>query len=117
MTILVCYHFGTYSNFKEYYLNCIRGQLKQEFPDAVSYNRFVELMPRVFFQIMMFMKLYAFGKCTGITFVDSTMIPVCHNVRRYFNKVFAGFAKNEKVLWVGATASNCTCSVMTLARL
>ncbi|MDY4217305.1 MAG: IS982 family transposase, partial [Prevotella sp.] len=26
MTILVCYHFGTYRNFKEYYLNCIRGQ-------------------------------------------------------------------------------------------
>ena len=25
MTILICYHFGTYRNFKEYYLNCIRG--------------------------------------------------------------------------------------------
>ena len=23
MTILVCYHFGTYKNFKEYYLSCI----------------------------------------------------------------------------------------------
>lgn len=96
MTILVCYHFGTYRNFKEYYLNCIRGQLRQEFPDAVSYNRFVELMPRVFFKMMMFMKLYAFGKCSGISFVDSTMIPVCHNVRRYFNKVFKGLAKNGK---------------------
>ncbi|KXA35363.1 hypothetical protein HMPREF3226_02050 [Prevotella corporis] len=31
----------------------------------------MELMPHVFFRIMMFMKLYAFGKCTGITFVDS----------------------------------------------
>ena len=96
MTILVCYHFGTYRNFKEYYRNCIRGWLKHEFPAAVSYNRFVELMPRVFFKMMLFMKLYAFGKCTGITFVDSTMIPVCHNVRRYFNKVFAGFAKSGK---------------------
>ena len=45
---------------------------------------------------MLFMRLYAFGKCTGITFVDSTMIPVCHNVRRYFNKVFSGLAKNGK---------------------
>lgn len=42
------------------------------------------------------MRLYAFGKCTGITFVDGTMIPVCHNVRRYFNKVFAGLAKAGK---------------------
>lgn len=96
MTILVCYHFGTYRNFKEYYLNCIKGMLKQEFPDAVSYNRFIELMPRVFLEMMLFMKLYAFGKCTGITFVDSTMIPVCHNVRRKFNKVFDGIAKDGK---------------------
>ena len=62
MTILVCYHFGTYKNFKEYYLSCIQMQLKQDFPDAVSYNRFVELMPRVFLKMMLFMKLYAFGK-------------------------------------------------------
>jgi len=96
MTILVCYHFGTYRNFKEYYLVCIRGQFRQEFPEAVSYNRFVELMPRVFLKMMMFMKLYAFGKCTGISFVDSTMIPVCHNVRRNFNKVFRGLAKDGK---------------------
>jgi len=46
--------------------------------------------------MMLFMRLYAFGKCTGITFVDSTMIPVCHNVRRYFNKFFSGLAKNGK---------------------
>ena len=52
-------------------------------------------MPRVFFKMMLFMKLYVLGKCTGITF-DCTMLPVCHNVRRYFNKVFAGLAKNGK---------------------
>ena len=69
MTILVCYHFGTYKTFKEYYLNCILTQLRKDFPNAVSYNRFVELMPRVFLKMMLFMKLYAFGKCTGITFV------------------------------------------------
>lgn len=53
-------------------------------------------MTRVFFKMMMFMKLYAFGKCSGNSFVDSTMIPVCHNVRRYFNKVFKGLAKDGK---------------------
>ena len=56
----------------------------------------LEIMPRVFFKMMLFMKLYAFGKCTGITFVDSTMIPVCHNVRRYFNKVFARLTGSSK---------------------
>lgn len=96
MTILVCYHFGSYRNFKHYYLFYIKGDLRQDFPDALSYNRFVELMPRVFFKMMVFMKLHAFSKCSGISFVDSTMIPVCHNVRRYFNKVFDGFARNGK---------------------
>ena len=96
MTILVCYHFGTYRNFKEYYLNCVKGYLRREFPDAVSYGRFVELMPRVFHGLMLFMCLQAFGRCSGITFVDSTMIPVCNNLRRHFNKVFAGLAKSGK---------------------
>ena len=96
MTILICYHFGTYRNFKEYYLNWVKGVMCQDFPDAVSYNRFVELMPRVFCKLMLFMKLFAFGHCSGITYVDSTMIPVCHNVRRYYNKVFAGLAKDGK---------------------
>ena len=62
MTVLVCYHFSTYRTFKDYYLNCIRGSLKDCFLDAVSYNRFVELIPRVFFLMMLFMKLYAKNK-------------------------------------------------------
>ena len=96
MTILVCYHFGTYRNFKEYYQNCIHGWLKHEFPAAVSYNHFVELIYSGFFKMMLFMKIHSFGKYTGITFLDSTMVPVCHNVRRYFNKIFAGLAWNDK---------------------
>lgn len=96
MNILVRYHFGTYRNFKEYYPDCVLGWMSRGFPDAVSYNRFAEFMPRVFIDMLLFMRPYAFGKCTGITFVDSAMIPVCHNVRRYFNKVFASLAKNGK---------------------
>ena len=53
-------------------------------------------MPRVFYELMLFMCIYSFGRCLGITFVDSTMIPVCHNLRRHFNKVFAGLAKSGK---------------------
>lgn len=45
MTILVCYHFGSFANFRHYYLFYIRRHLSGYFPDAVSYNRFVELMP------------------------------------------------------------------------
>ncbi len=51
MAIIICYHFGSFANFKHYYLFYIRQHLSGYFPDAVSYNRFVELMPRVFFHI------------------------------------------------------------------
>ena len=96
MTIITCYHFGSFANFKHYYLFYIRQHLSGYFPEAVSYNRFAELMPRVFFHMMLFMKLRGFGKCSGISFVDSTMIPVCHNLRRYANKVFKGMATDGK---------------------
>ena len=96
MTILLLFHFGSYRNFKHYYLSFIKLVLKKEFPIAVSYNRFVELEGRVFFQMMFFLNLQTFGRCTGITFVDSTMIPICHNLRRYANKVFKGIATDGK---------------------
>ena len=114
ITILICYHFGTYRNFKEYYQNCIRGYLRRDFPDAVSYNRFVELMPRSFVEMMLFMKLYAFGRCTGIIYVDNTMIPVCHNVRRNSNKVFAGMAKSGKGTMDDVTDSSCILCATTV---
>ena len=96
MTILTCYHFGMFRDFKHYYLFFVKVHLSSEFPHTVSYNRFVELMPRLFFMMMLFLKLRAFGRCSGISFVDSTMIPVCHNMRRRFNRVFDGIASDGK---------------------
>ena len=70
MTILIMFQFGSFRNFKHYYMFFIRQHLKSDFPNAVSYNRFVELESRVFFQMMFFLNLSAFGRCTGISFVD-----------------------------------------------
>lgn len=36
MTILLLFHFGTYRNFKHYYIYCIREHMKGYFPNAVS---------------------------------------------------------------------------------
>ena len=41
ITILICFHFNTYRNFKHYYLSCVCGQWKHLFPRRFSYNRFV----------------------------------------------------------------------------
>ena len=58
MTILLLFHFGTYRNFKHYYIYCVRKHMKGYFPYAVSYNRFVELEHRVFFKFVFFLKLF-----------------------------------------------------------
>lgn len=81
ITILVVFHFNSFRNFKHYYLHYVKVHLSSEFPNALSYNRFVELMKRVAVPMLFFIKLILLGKCTGISFVDSTCIPVCHNKR------------------------------------
>lgn len=96
MTILIMYQFGSFRNFKHFYLMYICKSMRHNFPDVVSYNRFVELQQRVFFKLVFFLKMTAFGHCTGITFADSTMMPVCHIIRRYTNKVFKDMAATGK---------------------
>jgi len=96
MTVLLLFHFGTFKNFKHYYLHYIGVHLHKEFPKQLSYNRFIEIEHRVFVPMMFFLNTICFGKCTGITFVDSTPIKVCTNKRIKRNKVFAGIAKTGK---------------------
>ena len=110
ITIPICFHFNTYRNFKHYYLSCVCGQWKHLFPRRFSYNRFVEVMPRCFVALTMFLRLACFGECTGISFVDSTCIPVIHNKREFSVKVFKGIAAKGKsarrvVCWLQATPS------------
>ncbi len=96
ITILICFHFNSYRNFKHYYLGCVRIHWKHLFPQTFSYNRFVEVMPRCFVAMTMFLRLACFGECTGISFVDSTCIPVIHNKRQFNMKVFKDIATKGK---------------------
>ena len=92
MTIVIYFHESGYRNFKDYYTKYVSKQLTSEFPALLSYNRFVELMPRVLLALCAYLQ-ENFGMCTGINFVDSTSIAVCHNKRIPRNKVFAGLAE------------------------
>ena len=96
MTILRLFHFGTFKNFKHFYLHYIGAHLRKEFPKQLSYTRFIAIEHRVFVPMMYFLNTVCFGKCTGITFVDSTSIKVCHNKRIKRNRVFDGIAKVGK---------------------
>ena len=81
MTILLCFHFGSFHNFKHYYLFYVKEHLRKEFPNQLSYNRFMEVEHKVAIPLVLFLKLICFGECSGITFGDSTKIAVCHNKR------------------------------------
>ena len=61
--------------------------LRSEFPNLVSYNRFVELIPGTLLPMCVYMYLHQ-GRTSGIAFVDSTPISVCHNKRIRRHKTF-----------------------------
>ena len=44
MTILVFYHNYGNRTFKDFYIKTVLKHMKKDFPDLVSYNRFVELL-------------------------------------------------------------------------
>jgi hypothetical protein len=93
ISILIFFHFGSFTNFKHYYNNYVKVHLSDCFPGLVSYNRFIELQQRVAVPMMLFLKICCLGKSRGINFVDSTHLKVC-DVRRIHNhKVFKEVAE------------------------
>lgn len=95
MTILIHFHQSQYRTFKAYYTLHVLVHLRAEFPNLVSYGRFVQLMPRVLALLCGYL-FTCLGNCTGISFVDSTPLAVCDNRRIKQHKVFAGIAARGK---------------------
>jgi len=91
MTILIHFHQTGYRCFKRYYEKHVLKHLRREFPATVSYSRFVSLIPRVVIVLWAY-ALSRCGGCTGISFVDSTALRVCHNRRITRHKVFVDTA-------------------------
>lgn len=96
MTIVIFFHLSNHRTFKWYYKKLICGHLKPYFPKTLSYNRFVEVMQGLIVPLTLYLMKYHFGKCSGINFLDSTTLDVCHNSRIYSHKVFRNFAKRGK---------------------
>lgn len=96
ITITVLFHLGGFRTFKHFYLFYVKKHMKNEFPKTVSYNRFTELMQANLMPMTLFLKTCCMGKCTGISFIDSTPVRVCKNKRIYRNKVFKGIANTGK---------------------
>lgn len=92
ITILIIFHLKRYRDLKHFYINHIQKFMKSEFPETVSYNRFVELQQKAFLPMCIFLQTNCLGSCTGISFIDSTPIKACHIKREKQNRVFKGFA-------------------------
>ena len=96
MTIMVLFHLSNYRDFKHFYLIHISVVMRPAFPNLVSYNRFVELMRQAMLPMLLYLKTECKGDVTGISFLDSTHLSVCHNKRIHQNKVFRGLAARGK---------------------
>jgi hypothetical protein len=95
LTIMVMFHFSPCKNFKYFYLYHLVGFHQRDFPRLLSYNRFVQLMPRLLVPLCILLQ-NLFGEKTGIYIADATSLPVCHNKRINRNRVFKGLAKRGK---------------------
>jgi Transposase DDE domain len=91
MTILIHFHQERHRDFKTYYQNHVCQYLNAEFPKLPSYQRFVEWIPRALIPLTAYLFAHL-GSCSGITFVDSTPLVVCHNRRIHSHKTFKDIA-------------------------
>jgi|SRR3990172_5750957 len=96
MTILIHFHQSHYRNFKAYYCEHVLLHLRNEFPNLVSYTRFVDFIPSALLPLCAYFLQTCLGDCTGVSFIDSTSLDVCLNQRITSHKVFAGLAGRGK---------------------
>ena len=96
MMIIILFHDSGYRCLKHFYLEQVCKHMRHLFPQVVSYNRFVEIQRQVAIPLALFIKKVLLGKCTGISFMDSTPLRVCKNQRIHIHKVFKGIAQRGK---------------------
>jgi Transposase DDE domain len=95
LTILILFQQSGYRTFKGFYLEHVCIHLRKEFPRLVSYTRFVDLMPRYLVPLAVYLHVRR-GTCTGISFIDSTPLAVCHPARISQHRVFRVDARRGK---------------------
>jgi hypothetical protein len=95
ITIIIAFHMSNHRDFKNYYKGCITKLYRSHFPNLLSYTRFLEVMPKAIVPLSSYFSTLK-GELTGIEFIDSTSIKVCHNLRIPRHKTFNGIAQRGK---------------------
>ena len=96
MTILVIFHTKHFRDLKSFYIGYVCQHMRNEFPNTVSYNRFVERQSQVLLHLLLVLQTCALGKCTGISIIDSTPLVSCHIKREKQHKTMKGWAAKGK---------------------
>lgn len=97
LTLLIFYQMSGYKCFEYYYEEMVATTLRSYFPQQVSYERFVALIPRLLPGLYVFLKWRTLlSHRSGTYFIDSKKLPVCHNRRIHNHRVFAQQAKRGK---------------------
>jgi hypothetical protein len=95
MTILILFQQSDYRNLKQFYLEFVCRYSELEFPNLVSYNRFVEFERDALVPLSAYLQTKR-GICTGISFIDSRKLAVCENLRIPQHRQFTGIAARGK---------------------
>ena len=98
LTIMVHYHFSGCKNFKVYYNSLLNAKANNYFYRYVSYNRFIEIRMLFAHELKIVLDYFISNKCSGISYIDSTSIKVCHEKRSKRNKTFKGYARTSKTI-------------------
>lgn len=93
LSIQVFFHYSGAKNFKDFYTKTHTDFLKSNFPQLVSYTRFLELKNEATFFMALFAKYKNQNKSTGVSYIDSTALKVSHVKRSGSHKTFKNFAK------------------------
>jgi len=97
IAITLLFQLSGYRCLKLFYKQAVQGaQLERYFPRTVSYNRFVELMRHSLMPLALYTRGFRLGSGTGVAFIDSTPLKVCHNRRICSHRVFSGLAGRGK---------------------
>ncbi|SPR02185.1 transposase [Orientia tsutsugamushi] len=94
LTITIYFYLSPCKDFKNYYLYYLSHKYKGYFC-LPSYSRIIQLCPRMLLPLAVLMH-YLKGEETGIYYIDSTKLAICHNKRISSNRVFNRFSQIGK---------------------
>jgi Transposase DDE domain len=91
MAILIMFQMTRFRDFKMFYQGFLQNYWQVYFPKLPTYPRFIVLMKRAIFPLVLFTYLHG-GKRTGIYYLDSSCLPVCHLKRSKRHQTFDAIA-------------------------